>query len=83
MEADNLSLSWLHCNECQRSFEHHTRLSVGPSLSGGLPGDLQVMRCDLVFSFTSCGHFFCKTCRLQHSNLNFLYNILKANFSYI
>ena len=58
--TDELSLSWLHCNECHRSFEHHNRLSVAED-------GVRVLQSDLVFSFTSCGHFFCANCVQQHS----------------
>lgn len=61
-----LNLSWLHCNECHRSFGHHNRLSS----SGG--DGLRVLRSDLMFSFTSCGHFFCRNCVQQHSNYHVL-----------
>ena len=59
--AENGSqLTWLHCNECHRSFEHHNRLSLAADC-------LRVMRSDLTFSFTACGHFFCETCIQQHT----------------
>ncbi len=53
-------LSWLHCNACHRSFEHHNRVS-----SSG--DEMRLLRSDLTFAFTSCGHFFCDNCIRQHS----------------
>lgn len=62
------SLSWLHCNQCFRSFEHHNRINFeaeddGPSNSGSG----KIIRSDLIFSFTSCGHFLCHNCIQQFS----------------
>lgn len=60
-DTRELALTWLHCNECHRSFEHHNRLA-----EDGVEG-LRLMRSDLIFSFSSCGHFFCDTCIQQHT----------------
>lgn len=57
------SLSWLHCNQCFRSFEHHNRISF--DLENPASGKL--IRSDLIFSFTSCGHFLCQNCIQQYS----------------
>lgn len=55
-KQDPLTLSWLHCNDCHRSFENHNRLESQSD------GRLQIVKSDLLFSFTSCGHFFCENC---------------------
>lgn len=55
-----MGLSWLHCNACHRSFEHHNRVSCSGE-------EMRLLRSDLTFAFTSCGHFFCDNCIRQHS----------------
>ena len=64
--GDAFNLTWLHCNECHRSFEHHNRLATDGTEEG-----MRVLRSDLAFAFTSCGHVFCTTCIQQHSRRAF------------
>lgn len=64
------SLAWLHCNECHRGFEHHNRLHINTPTSGQ-PSEsthaFRIVKSDLRFGFTSCGHFFCEQCFKMHS----------------
>ena len=54
--TQEINIAWLHCNDCHRAFENHNRIEL---LSDGR---LQVIKSDLGFSFTGCGHFFCDNC---------------------
>ena len=62
------SLSWLHCNECHRGFEHHNRLHVTSTSTDS--HSIRIIKSDLRFGFTSCGHFFCDNCFKLHSIYN-------------
>ena len=59
------SLSWLHCNECHRGFEHHNRLHVTSTSNDS--HSIRIIKSDLRFGFTNCGHFFCDNCFKLHS----------------
>lgn len=72
-QAEDLNLAWLHCNECHRSFEHHNKLHVSrqPTAEANTVGagqaPLRIVKSDLKFAFTSCGHFYCEQCLKLHS----------------
>lgn len=60
-ESEGSNLAWFHCNECHRSFQNHNRVqSVNSSL--------RLLKSDLTFAFTSCGHVFCENCIRAHTD---------------
>jgi septal ring factor EnvC (AmiA/AmiB activator) len=54
-----LDLSWFHCNECRRSFDNHNRTQL-------VSGSIRLLKSDLVFAMTSCGHAYCDACIRAH-----------------
>ena len=54
-DESELKLIWFHCNECHRSFQNHNRIQRVNS-------SLRLIKTDLVFAFSSCGHTFCINC---------------------
>lgn len=52
-------LVWLHCNECHRSFSGHNNIQ-------SVNGSLRIIKSDLTFALTSCGHVYCDSCIRAH-----------------
>jgi hypothetical protein len=75
-------VSWIHCNSCFRSFEHHSRLAIVQDQSGKQKSEhgdefqeyrLEALATETLFSITSCGHIFCDVCIQQQTvNMKFI-----------
>lgn len=62
-ENDELKLAWLHCNICHRAFDSYNSVRQSGTR-------IEILRSELLFFFTGCGHFFCTNCANNNNSTN-------------